>query len=248
MEQLKQAHAQAIACGLGNNSFAFSRILAFCSEPKRGSLSHALKLFQRIQQPTICICNTMLKAFLVRDELKGVFDVYSSMLRNDMCPDAYTLPYVLKACAKLPYSFHGELVHGCCLKLGFLVSNVVGNSLISMYCGFGVTRAASYIFEEIPSPCPVSWTLMISGYTKVGDVDTATLLFDGAPIKDRGIWGAMISGYAQNSCFKECLYMFKLMQLGHVVPDEGILSSILCACAQLGALETGFWIHTYLER
>ncbi|EEF50782.1 pentatricopeptide repeat-containing protein, putative [Ricinus communis] len=197
MKQLKQAHAQAITCGLGNNSFTLSRILAFCSDPNHASLSHAWKIFQHIQQPTICIYNTMIKALLLK---------------------------------------------------GFSVNAVVGNSLILMYCGFCNMRAARYVFDEIPGPCVVSWTLMISGFAKVGDIESARLFFDGAPRKDRGICGAMISGYVQNNCFKECLYMFSMIQLTDNVPDEGIFLSILCACAQLGALDTGIWIHRYMDR
>ncbi|TYI36220.1 hypothetical protein ES332_A03G127300v1 [Gossypium tomentosum] len=63
---------------------------------------------------------------------------------------------------------------------------------------------------------------MISGYGQMGDIDTARLLFDEAPVKDRGIWGAMISGYVKNNCFKEGLYMFRLMQMSDTEPDEAI--------------------------
>ncbi|CAI0390884.1 unnamed protein product [Linum tenue] len=108
--------------------------------------------------------------------------------------------------------------------------------------------AAGKVFDEMPSPCVVSWTSMVSGYAKAGEVGKARLCFDQAPIKDGGLWGAMISGYVQNSCYKECLYLFKLMQLADVQPDEGIFSSILTASAQLGALDTGMWIHRQLTR
>ncbi|XP_065860542.1 pentatricopeptide repeat-containing protein At2g20540-like [Euphorbia lathyris] len=248
MNQLKQAHAQSITCGLRNNSYTLSRLLAFCSHPIHGSLNHAFKIFQQIHQPTICICNTMIKAFLLKGEFTNVFHLYSSMLSNAISPDAYTLPYVLKACIKLESCFLGELLHGHCSKLGFVINNVVGNSLILMYWGFGKMEAARYVFDEMPNPCVVSWTLMISGYAKGGDVETAKCFFDRARNKDRGIWGAMISGYVQNNCFKECLHMFRLMQLTDIMPDEGIFSSILCACAQLGALDTGIWVHRYLDR
>ncbi|KAJ4827862.1 hypothetical protein Tsubulata_020347 [Turnera subulata] len=250
MKQLRQAHAQAIACGLSHNSFTLSRLLAFCSDPHRGCLDHAWKLFHHIQNPTICICNTMIKALLLKSEFATIFDVYSSMLQNGISPDAYTLPYLLKACAKLHSSRLGESVHGCSLKSGFVCNTVVGNSLILMYSGVKDMRAARYVFDDMGSTSAgaVSWTLMISGYAKVGDVGTARLLFDQAPVKDIGVWGAMISGYVQNDCFKECLYMFRSLQMSGEVPDEGIFVSILGACAHLGAWDTGIWIHRHLGR
>ncbi|XP_050237679.1 pentatricopeptide repeat-containing protein At2g20540-like [Mercurialis annua] len=249
MKHLKQAHAQAFTCSLTNNSYTLSRILAFCSHPTHGNLHHARKLFQHIQNPTICIYNTMIKAFLLRDQIFEVFNLYVTMLQNGMYPDNYTLPYVLKACAKFESRFLGELVHGYCLKLGF-GDIIVANSLILMYSSgvFSDMRAARYVFDEMPSPCVVSWTLMISGFAKVGDVESARLFFDRALRKDRGVWGAMISGYLHNNCFKECLYMFNVMQLDSIVPDEGILLSIICACAQLGALDSGIWVHRFTER
>lgn len=248
MNQLKQAHGQAIACGLGTDNFALSRLLAFCANPNHGSLTHALNLFQHIQNPTVCICNTMIKTFFLKGEIFRTIRFYINMLNNGMYPDNYTLPYVLKACSKLQYVYLGEQVYGHCLKLGLVSDIFVGNALISMYCGFDNTKVARFIFDEIPRLDVVSWTVMISGYGQIGDIDTARLLFDEAPVKDRGIWGAMISGYVKNNCFKEGLYMFRLMQMSGIEPDEAIFVSILCACGHLGALDTGIWIHKYLDQ
>ncbi|MBA0556302.1 hypothetical protein Golob_026415 [Gossypium lobatum] len=248
MKQLKQAHAQAFTSGLRTNSFALSRLLAFCANPNHGSLTYAWNLFTHIQDPTICICNTLIKAFFLKGETFKTLQFYSNMLSKGMSPDNYTLPFVLKACAKLQFFHFGELVYGHCLKLGFVFDIFVGNALISMFCGFDNVKVARYIFDDIPGLDVVSWTVMISGYGQMGDIDTARLLFDEAPVKDRGIWGAMISGYVKNNCFKEGLYMFRLMQMSDTEPDEAIFVSILSACAHLGALDTGIWIHKYMDQ
>ena len=118
---------------------------------------------------------------------------------------------------------------------------------MALYCVCGDVVAARKVFDEMPSLSLVSWTVMISGYAKVRDVDSARFFFDEAPERDRGIWGAMISGYVQNNCFKEGLYLFRLMQFTDVVSDESIFVSILSACAHLGALDIGIWIHRYLN-
>ncbi|CAL5331617.1 unnamed protein product [Camellia sinensis] len=189
VKQLKQSHAQVIMCGLGDNNFALSRLLAFCSDPLHSSLSYGWKVFQHIEQPTICICNTLIKAFLLKGELLNTIQIYTHMLRNGMCPDNYTLPYVLKACANLK-SFHlGESIHGHCLKLGFLFDTFVGNMFIVMYSAFDDMNAARCVFAEVPGHDVVSSTVLISGYAKAGDVDSARLLFDEAPVKDRGFTG-----------------------------------------------------------
>lgn len=248
VRQLKQAHGLVVTCGLGSNSFALSRILAFCSEPFHGGLSYGFKIFKHIENPTICICNTMIKAFLLKDENFRAIEVYKLMLRYGMFPDNYTLPYALKACANMKSLNLGGSVHGQGVKLGFVSDNFVGNTLIVMYSAVDEMGAAKLVFDEISWHCVVSWTVLISGYAKKGDVYSARLIFDEAPLKDRGIWGAMISGYVQNNCFKEGLKLFRLMQLSGIKPDEASFVSILCACAHLGSLEIGEWIHRYVEK
>ncbi|XP_004143828.1 pentatricopeptide repeat-containing protein At2g20540 [Cucumis sativus] len=248
MNQLKQAHAQVLKSGLHNSNFVLSRLLNFCAESRNGSLSHAFKLFQHIQHPTICIFNTMIKALLLRGEFLNAIAVFSAIFRNGIHPDTYTLPYVLKASARMTNIHLGESIHACTIKLGSAVNEFVGNSLLVMYRSFDNMRSARQVFDEMPELSAVSWTVMIYGYANMGDVDTARELFDMATVKDTGIWGAMISGYVQNNCFKEGLHMFRLMQLTEVEPDEAIIVTILSACAHMGALDTGIWIHRYLGR
>ncbi|KAK7407413.1 hypothetical protein VNO78_09316 [Psophocarpus tetragonolobus] len=248
MNQLKQAHAQIFTSGLDTNTFALSRLLAFCSHPHQGSLTYACRVFEHIHHPTLCIYNTIIKTFLLNERFYGTLHVFTKMVHNGLSPDNYTIPYVLKACAALQSCSLGKMVHGYASKLGLVFDIFVGNSLMATYSACGDVVAARHVFDEIPSLSAVSWSVMISGYAKVGDVDLARLFFDEASQKDRGIWGAMISGYVQNSCFKEGLYLFRLLQLTDVVPDESIFVSILSACAHLAALDVGIWIHRYLNR
>ncbi|KAI5678943.1 hypothetical protein M9H77_09893 [Catharanthus roseus] len=248
MTQLKQAHALVITYGLGNNSFALSRLLAFCSHPILGSLSYGFKIFEQIEQPTICISNTMMKTFLLKNESQKAVEIYRGMLKNGMYPDNYTLPYILKACADFKTSHLGELIHGYSLKLGLLFDNYVGNALISMYSGFNNMEAARLVFDEFSWDCVVSCTILISGYAKREDVCTARLIFDEVPVKDRGIWGAMISCYVQNNCFEDGLQLFRLMQFTGIKPDEAMFVSLLCACSHLGSLDIGIWVHSYVEK
>ncbi|KAI3816642.1 hypothetical protein L1987_16345 [Smallanthus sonchifolius] len=173
--------------------------------------------------------------------------LYKQMVENNMYPDNYTLPYVLKACAYVECFRLGEMVHVYCLKLGFVFDRFVRNTLMLMYSLFVKMMDARKVFDEMPVRCVVSWTVLISGYGKIGDVEVARLAFDAAPVKDRGIWGAVISGYVQNNCFKEGLEMFRLIQSTNILPDEAKFVSVLGACAHLGALEIGIWVHKLVD-
>ncbi|GFP88733.1 pentatricopeptide repeat-containing protein at2g20540 [Phtheirospermum japonicum] len=191
----------------------------------------------------------MMKSFLLRDEDYQAIEIYKLILRHNRRPDNYTLPYALKACANMKKSLNlGKSIHGHGVKLGYVFDNFVGNTLIAMYSNFDEMGSAKLAFDEISRHCVISWTVLISGYVKNGDVYSARLVFDGAHLKDRGIWGAMLSGYVQNNCFKEGLELFRSMQMSGVKPNEASFVSVLCACANLGSLEIGKWVHRYVEK
>ncbi|CAN1785198.1 Pentatricopeptide repeat-containing protein At2g20540 [Linum perenne] len=143
-----------------------------------------------------------------------------------MYSDDYTVPYVLKACSSLGSRLQGKVVHGSSVELGVDLSTVVGNSLISMYCGFGdVDGSAGKLFDEMSSRCVVSWTLMFSGFSKSGDTEAARIVLDHVPRKDGALWGAMISGYVENGfSLSVCICSgIRMMQVARIDPDEGIV-------------------------
>ena len=61
-------------------------------------------------------------------------------------------------------------------------------------------------------------------------------------------WTAIVSGYARIGCYADALEFFRRMQMVGIEPDEISLVSVLPACAQLGALELGKWIHIYADK
>lgn len=88
---------------------------------------------------------------------------------------------------------------------------------------------------------------MISGYARTGDMSKARELFDEMPERNVISWSAVIAGYVQVGLSKDALGVFALMQAGPDRPNEATLVSVLGACAHLGALEQGKWVHGYLK-
>lgn len=89
---------------------------------------------------------------------------------------------------------------------------------------------------------------MIDMYAKCGDLNMARNLFDAIQEKDLVSWNVMIGGYAHMSKYKEALEIFRLLQLNEVEPNDVTFLNIIPACAHLGALDLGNWIHTYIEK
>ncbi|GMQ07024.1 hypothetical protein CsSME_00051394 [Camellia sinensis var. sinensis] len=84
-------------------------------------------------------------------------------------------------------------------------------------------RSARMLFDKIPERDIVLWTAMIDGYGKMEDIQKARALFD-------------------------VLSLFRWMQEVGMEPNESVLVSGLTACAHVGALAQGLWIHSYAKR
>lgn len=84
-------------------------------------------------------------------------------------------------------------------------------------------------------------------HARAGRVADARSLFDEMPAKNVVSWSAMVNGYVQAGDGKEALVVFSRMQAEGVRPEDTVLVGVLAACAQLGALEQGKWVHGYLK-
>ncbi|XP_062225934.1 pentatricopeptide repeat-containing protein At1g08070, chloroplastic-like [Phragmites australis] len=91
-------------------------------------------------------------------------------------------------------------------------------------------------------------TALVDMYAKCGELGKARRLFNGMRSRDVVAWSAMISGYTQAGQCQEALALFNEMQVAEVEPNDVTMVSVLSACAILGALETGRWVHSYIRR
>ena len=165
-----------------------------------------------------------------------------------MLPTTVTLVLILSACSKLKDFKTGKQVHSCVNNSKVESNLVLENALIDMYAACGEMDSALGIFRNMNNKDIISWTTIVSGFTNLGETDVARNYFDQMPEKDCVSWTAMIDGYLRTNRFKEAFELFRHMQATSVKSDEFTMVSILTACAQLGALELGEWIKTYIDR
>ncbi|KAM7515301.1 hypothetical protein LguiA_004884 [Lonicera macranthoides] len=170
------------------------------------------------------------------------------MLLSGFEPNSYTFPFLLKACAKVGAIREGKQVHGHVLKLGFECDVFVHTSLINMYAQNGELGCARLVFDRSYHRDAVSFTALVTGYTLMGYLDEARQLFDEMSVRDVVAWNAMIAGYAGMSHYKEALGLFRQLQLSDLQPNDITFLGVLPACAHLGALDLGKWIHAYIDK
>lgn len=90
-------------------------------------------------------------------------------------------------------------------------------------------------------------TSLVGLYAKCGDVWDARKMFDEIPEKNVVSWTAMISGYIDSGQFQEAVGLFRRFLEMDLRPDSFTLVRIVSACAELGELKFGEWIHRYVD-
>ncbi|CAM0904087.1 unnamed protein product [Alopecurus aequalis] len=120
-------------------------------------------------------------------------------------------------------------------------------------CGrLGVVRAGKavhgwYLKREREMKLIVG-NAVLDMYVKCEKLDLARRVFDRLLERDIVSWTVMISGLVHCRLPSGALEVFNAMQTSGVKPDKVVLSTVLSACASLGALESGKWVHEYIER
>ncbi|XP_059633236.1 putative pentatricopeptide repeat-containing protein At3g11460, mitochondrial [Cornus florida] len=84
---------------------------------------------------------------------------------------------------------------------------------------------------------------LIALYGKCGNVDIARFLFDQMLVRNLVSWNAMIATYEQNNICGSAIKLFRTMQNEKVEFDYITMVSVISACASLGALNAGKWVH-----
>ncbi|XWS47991.1 hypothetical protein CRYUN_Cryun13aG0033300 [Craigia yunnanensis] len=172
------------------------------------------------------------------------------MVATEAIPDGFTYSYLLSACARSRMLREGEQVHGRVLAYGYSSNVFVRTSLVNLYAMVGGADGIGYarkLFDEMGERNVVSWNSLLAGYIRCGDVDTARRVFDEMPEKNVVSWTTMIAGFARNGKCKQSLSFFNQMRRERVELDQVALVAALSACAELGDLELGKWIHSYIK-
>ncbi|KAF8390355.1 hypothetical protein HHK36_024880 [Tetracentron sinense] len=195
----------------------------------------------------------MIRAFSRAPNSQESFNLLRRMLIVDgpilVIPDKYTFTFVITSCSHQLSIVYGENVHGRIIKNGYEFDVFVGNSLVNLYSVFAKMKDAQKIFDQMCQRDVFTWTSLVSGYAKCGEMGRACELFDKMPERNDVSWAVMISGYVGGGMYSDALRFFHDMLCDDKVkPNEAVLVCVLSACAHLGALDQGKWIHIYVDK
>ncbi|XP_043715513.1 pentatricopeptide repeat-containing protein At5g66520-like [Telopea speciosissima] len=262
MRELKQIHSQIITSPTllrHDHYILLSRLIFFCAFSEFGSFNYATHVFQSIDYPDFFLYNTMIRAYASKTDAKRYIEtssyrslpLYKQMLINGVRPGNQTFTFLLKECTTHLDANLGRSVYAHVIRMGFSNDLFIQNSMINLYTTCGFLDCAQCLFNEMSIRDIASWNSIIIGYLRNGALDLALDLFRRMEEKNVITWNSMITGFAQGGRPKEALEFFHEMQIsgdGAVKPDKISIASVVSACASLGALDQGEWVHSYLVR
>lgn len=250
LNQIKQLHAHLLKTDLPQSLFSIGPLFSAVAISKDPCFfSYARMIFDNLTHKNTFMYNTMIRGYMQADSPLLALFCYLDMLNGGFQTNNYTYPPVIKACSVLvSCSKIGRLVHAHVVEFGFGYDPFVVCSLIEFYSLIHDMRSARMLFDKSIVKDVAVWTAMIDGYGKIGAVEDARELFEKMPQRNALSWSAMMAAYSRISDFKEVISLFREMQERGTRPNESVLVTVLTACAHLGTVTQGFWVHSYAKR
>lgn len=200
-------------------------------------ISYAHQVFAHITQPDLFMWNTMLRGSAQSPNPGKAVSLFTLMEKQDIRPDRYTFPFVLKACTKLSWGNVGCAVHGKIIKHGFENNTFAKNTLIYFHANVGDIDIASDLFDSSATTQVVAWSALTAGYARRGNLVMARKVFDEMPEKDLISWNVMITGYAKRGEMESARVLFDQVPKRYIVTWNAMIAGYVTCGLHQQALE-----------
>ncbi|KAL2539781.1 Pentatricopeptide repeat-containing protein [Abeliophyllum distichum] len=232
-------HGQVHKYGFCKVVYVQTALVDFYS--KMGHMDTARRVFDEIHGKNVVSWNSMLAGYVKSGDIAMAQCVFDEMPEKDVISwNSMVSGYTTARNMEQAYALFRQMPER---------NSASWNAMIGGYLDCGKIELARSFFDAMPQKNNVSYITMISGYSKCGRVEAAEELFGQMGEKDQFLYNAMIACYAQNSRAKEALQLFNEMLKPNVniQPDKMTLASAISACSQLGDLNFGTWIESFMK-
>ncbi|KAJ3678453.1 hypothetical protein LUZ60_002256 [Juncus effusus] len=138
---------------------------------KHGFVRNAHHLFDQMPERhrnSSFVWNCLICGYTEMGLYEEAMALYYQMEEDELPPDRYTFPRVLKACSGIGSVSLGQSVHRSIIRAGFGNDIYVLNSLVDMYAKCGDIRTARKVFDVMSERDLISWNSMLVGYLQHG--------------------------------------------------------------------------------
>lgn len=221
---VEQVHTQIQKMGFVNDSMVSNALVSVYAKGFNNLVS-ARKVFDEIPDRTVVSCWTsLIRGYAQMGQSEEVLQLFYIMIQQNLRPQNDTVVSVLSACSNLEIPNTEKWVT-LLLKLVDTTDpketchDSINTVLIYLHGKLGMTENSRERFDQISA----------TGKRRVPP------------------WNAMINAYVQNGLCLEGLSLFRMMVKEQTTtPNHVTMVSVLSACAQIGDLDLGLWVHEYM--
>ena len=242
----KQIHAHVVKLGLENDAFVHTSLINMYAQ--NGELGNARLVFDKSTLRDAVSFTALITGYVSRgfmDDARRLFDEIP--VRDVVSWNAMIAGYAQCGRFEEALALFEEM-----RKVNVQPNESTMVTVLSACAQSGSVELGNWVRSWIENSVLGSNLRLVNAlidmYSKCGDLETARRLFDGLHQRDVISWNVMIGGYTHMSCYKEALTLFQLMLRSNVEPNDVTLLGVLSACAYLGALDLGKWIHAYIDK
>ncbi|KAL2254589.1 UNVERIFIED_CONTAM: Pentatricopeptide repeat-containing protein, chloroplastic [Sesamum indicum] len=222
---VKQVHCHVVKSGFMFDPFVCNGLLMAHVKAVKDLVS-ARQVFDEMPDRNFVCCWTSLISGYARLGLaEEALKLFMVMLKENLRPENDTMVSVLSACSILNTPHIEKWLH------------------LLTQC------ANDFRYNNLG--CDYVNIIIVYLYGKCKKVEKSREAFD--KISENGkrsvlSWNAIIGAYVQNGCDLEALTLFKSMMENYdCCPNHVTMVSVLSACAEIGDLDLGMWVHRYMR-
>ncbi|KAM1373471.1 hypothetical protein ACFX2I_024167 [Malus domestica] len=196
LQEAEQHHALFLKTGTFSHPSVASHFLSLYADPKINNLEYARSVFDQIDQPTLVSWNILIKGYVGNQRSHDAIVLFYELV-HELVPDNFTVPCVIKGCARLNAIEEGKQIHGLVLKIGLGLDKFVQSSLVNLYSKCGEIGLARKVFDQMRDRDLVTWNSLVDGYARCGEVEVAMELFDQMQERDLFSWTVLVDGLSK---------------------------------------------------
>ncbi|KAG6743327.1 hypothetical protein POTOM_054281 [Populus tomentosa] len=223
ISQLKQIQSHLTVTATLKDPYAAAKIISLHAHSNaKSSLFYAERLFLCLQNKSTFIWNTMMQAFVEKNEPIRAFSLYKHMLESNYLPNNFTFSFVIRACIdvfnlQMGLCFHGQ-VSGFRLNRASIVGALTACAFLGALDQGRWIHA--YVKRHHMSLDRMLGTALIDMYSKCGCIEMACSVFDEMDDRDVYAFTCLISGLANHDKSEAAIDLFNRMQDEGVLPNE----------------------------
>ncbi|XP_047339433.1 pentatricopeptide repeat-containing protein At1g08070, chloroplastic-like [Impatiens glandulifera] len=239
-----------ISNGFLPNNYTFPFILKSCAKTHRlieGKQCH-VHVIKNGFQSDLYVVNNLLRMYAVCGEITSVRQLFDESPKRDLV--SWTT--LIQAYVKI-----GNWEEGIHMFFNLCESNLLADEktivvVLSACANIGDLslgrKLHDYIEHHRLTIDIFVENSLIDMYLKCGDSVSAHKVFDKMRVRNVVSWNSMILGLSQHGEYKQALVVFRKMLNRSFKPDDVTYVGVLNCCSNLGMLELGKWVHTYLDK